>query len=88
MASRVDLAAQRAIEATATARAAEVTAVRAENEKAIKKEVATVRAEAEKAKKDEFGAGFFQGYSNLKMRVALAHLEWDLTAFSKFDSDY
>ena len=37
---------------------------------------------------EEFWADFFQGYSNLKRRVALVHFEWDLTAFSSVESDF
>ena len=48
-------------------------------------DVATSLAEAAK---EEFGVGFFQGYSDLKMRVALVHPEWDLTAFSGVESDF
>ena len=59
-------------------------AVRAEAEEAV----TTDRAEAEKPAEDEFGACFFQGYSDLKRRVALAHPEWDLSAFSRVDSNY
>ena len=33
------------------------------------------QVEAEKAAEDEFGAGFFQGYTDLKMRVASAYPE-------------
>ena len=50
--------------------------------------IATARAEAKKAAEDEFGANFFQGYSDLKRRVALAHPEWDLSTFSGVDLDY
>ena len=51
-------------------------------------EVAVARVEAEKAPKDEFGADFFQGYTESKIRVALLHLEWDLSAFSGANSNY
>ena len=66
----------------------EVAAVRAEADQVAEETDVAVRAEAEKAVEDEFGAGFFQGYSDLKMKVALTHPEWDLIAFSGVDSDY
>ena len=50
--------------------------------------LAVVQGEAEKVAEKEFGADFFQGYSDLKRRVALVHLEWDLTAFSGVELDY
>ena len=62
----------------------ETSAARAEAKKAI----AAARAEARKAAKDEFPAGFFQGYSELKRRVAEDHSEWDLVGYSGVDSDY
>ena len=37
----------------------------------VDKVVTTAWAKVEKATKDEFGAGFFQGYSDLKRRLAL-----------------
>ena len=46
-------------------------AIRAKAEEAI----AAYRVEADKTVEDEFGVGFFQGYSDLKRRVALAHPE-------------
>ena len=49
----------------------------------VAEEVGVARAEA--AEK-EFGAGFFQGYSDLKRRVALVHPEWDLTAYLGVES--
>ena len=66
----------------------DVVAAQAEARKASEAEVVAIRAEAEKSAEDEFGAGFFQGYSDLKRRVALIHTEWNLTAFSEVDSDY
>ena len=63
---------------------AETSAARAEAEEAI----AAARAEARKAAEDEFAAGFFQGYSDLKRRVAEDHPEWDLAGYSGVDSDY
>ena len=63
---------------------AEVSAVRAEAEEAA----ATALDEAKKTAEDEFGVGIFQGYTNLKRRVALVNPEWDLFAFSGVDLDY
>ena len=37
--------------------------------------VAATRVEAGKAVEDEFAVDFFQGYSDLKRRVAADHLE-------------
>ena len=51
-------------------------------------EVTAARAEAKKVAEDEFGAGFFQGYTDLKRRVALDHPEWNLSAFLGVDSNY
>ena len=48
-------------------------------------EVAAVQA---KALEEEFGTGFFHGYSELKRRVALVHPEWYLTAFLGVESDF
>ena len=48
-----------------------VAAIRVEPEEVV----ATTRAEAEKIVEDEFRAGFFQGYFDLKRRVVVAHLE-------------
>ena len=59
----------------------EVSPVRAEVDDAV----ATARAEAKKAAEDEFAAGFFQGYSDLKRRVVVDHPEWDLSAYSGID---
>ena len=59
-------------EAKKAAEAEEAT-FRAEAEQATEEALTTVRAEAEKAAEDEFGASFFQGYSDLKRRVALTH---------------
>ena len=67
---------------TRKAAEAEVAAVRAKAEQAAEEEVTTVRVETKKATKNEFEVGFFQGYSDLKRRVALIHPELDLTAFS------
>ena len=50
--------------------------------------IADARSEAGKAAEDEFAARFFQGYSNLKRRVAAKHPEWDLSAYSGVYSDY
>ena len=63
---------------------AEVSAVRAEAVKAI----TIARGEAEKTAEDEFATGFFQGYSDLKRRVAMDHPDWDLSAYSGVNSDY
>ena len=63
---------------------AEVSVVRPEAEEVA----APTRDEAEKTAKDEFAAGFFQGYSDLKRRVAIDHPEWDLFASLGVDSDY
>ena len=41
-----------------------------------------------KAIEEEFGAGFFHGYSDLKRMVVLVYPEWDLTAFSGVESDF
>ena len=49
-------------------------------------DVATAQVEAEKADEEEFRVDFFQGYSDLKRRVALVYPEWDLTAFSGVES--
>ena len=65
----VDITAARA-EYKAAAEA-EMAIVRAEADEAI----VVARAEAEKATEAEFGTGFFQGYSDLKRRVALNHPE-------------
>ena len=70
--------------ASRVAAEAQVAAIRAE----AKDEATTARAEAEKCTKDKFWAGFFQGYTDLKRRVALVYLEWDLAAFSGVDSDH
>ena len=70
-----------ALEEAATVKA-ELEAARAELEKA-----AASRAEAAKAD-EEFEAGFFQGYSDLKRRVAVDHPEWDLSTYSRADSDF
>ena len=44
---------------------------------------------ADTAKADEeFDAGFFQGYADLKRRVAVDHPEWDLSAYSGADSNF
>ena len=51
----------------------------------VKAAIVTARV---KAAEEEFGANFFQGYSDLKRRVALVHPEWDLTAFSDVESDF
>ena len=67
--------------ASRTAFEGQVTAVRTEAEE----EVVAALAEAEKAAEDEFEAGFFQGYTDLKRRVALAYPEWDLSPFSGVD---
>ena len=70
-----------ALEEAATVRA-ELEAAREELE-----EAAASRADAAKAD-EEFDAGFFQGYSDLKRRVAIDHPEWDLSAYSGADSDF
>ena len=36
----------------------------------------------------EFGLEFFQGYADLKKRVALVHAEWDLSTFSRVNLYY
>ena len=51
--------------------------------KALKEAVA-----AAKASEQGFGLGFFQGYADLKRRVALDHPEWDLSGYSGVDSDF
>ena len=57
--------------------------------KAQAKEAAVAaRVEAEKTTEDEFAAGFFQGYFDLKRRLATNHPEWDLSVYSVVDSDY
>ena len=57
---------------------AEVTVVRSE----AKEAVAAAREEDKKTTKDEFATGFFQGYADLKRRVALAHPKFgDVTNF-------
>ena len=63
---------------------AEVSTAKAEAEDAI----AAAQVEASKATEDEFTADFFQGYSDLKRRVAEDHPEWDLTGYSRVNSDY
>ena len=50
--------------------------------------IAAARPEAGKAVEDEFTAGFFQGYSDLKRRVAVDHPKWDISTYSRVDSDY
>ena len=42
----------------------------------------TARVEAEKTAEEEFEAGFFQGYADLKRRVVVDYPEWDLSAYS------
>ena len=80
------------------ATAAKMAAVRAQCKAATEAELAAVRVEAyataaaaqvkvEKATKDEFRASFFQGYSDLKMRVSMDHPEWDLSTYLGLDSD-
>ena len=46
------------------------------------------REEGKKAAEDEFAAGFFQGYSDLKRRVAEDYPDWDLASYSEVDSNY
>ena len=67
----------------------EAATVRAELEAARAKleEAAASRADAAKAD-EEFDTGFFQGYSDLKRRVAIDHPEWDLFAYSGADSNF
>ena len=48
----------------------------------------TARTEAGKAAEEEFEAGFFQGYVDLKIRVIIDYPEWDLTAYSGVDYDF
>ena len=43
---------------------------------------------ATQAADQEFDKGFFQGYSDLKRRVAVDHSEWDLSGYSGVDSDF
>jgi len=43
---------------------------------------------ATEAAEQEFDKGFFQGYSDLKRRVAVDHPEWDLTGYSGAESDF
>ena len=78
------VAAQAAQAATEAKALADVAAARAEAEVAFR----AVREEGRKAAEDEFAAGFFQGYSDLKRRVAEDHPEWDLAGYSGVDSDY
>ena len=40
------------------------------------------------APEEDFDSGFFEGYADLKRRVALDHLEWDLSAYSGVESDF
>ena len=80
-----DIVVARAAQAVAEAKAlVDVAAARAEAEVAV----AATREEVRKAAEDEFAAGFFQGYSDLKRRVAEDHLEWDLADYSGVDSNY
>ena len=51
-------------------------------------DLAATQAEAAKEVEKEFRVGFFQGYSDLKRKVALVHPEWDLSSFSGAKSDY
>ena len=52
-------------------------------------DAAEVTAEAAtQAADQEFDKGFFQGYSDLKRRVAVDHPEWDLSGYSGVDSDF
>ena len=67
---------------------ADMATVFTEDEQAAEEAIAAVPVEVEKAAEDEFGAGFFWGFLDLKRRVALTHPEWDLTAFSRVNSDY
>ena len=50
-------------------------------------EIATARVEAKNAAEDEFEAEYLQGYIDLKRRVALVHLVWDLSTLSGVNSD-
>ena len=70
-----------ALEEAATVRA-ELEAARAELEDAAASRVDVAKAD------QEFDVGFFQGYSDLKRRVAIDHPEWDLSAYSRADSDF
>ena len=51
-------------------------------------DAATARAKAGKTAEEEFKASFFQGYSDLKGRVVVNHLEWYLTTYSGADLDF
>ena len=72
------------IVASRTAAEFEMAIVRAEVEEAV----AATRVEAKNTAEDDFGASFFQGYSDLKRRVALAYSELNSSAFSGVISDY
>ena len=61
----------------------EVSAVKAGAEEAT----AAAQNNAEKTVEDEFAAGFFQSYSDLKRRVAMDHPAWDLSAYLRVVSD-
>ena len=71
-----DLNATRMALAVAQAKAlADVVSSRVTAEAKVAAVYVETQAEVEKAVEDGFGAGFFQGYTDLKMRVALVHLE-------------
>ena len=79
----------RATLATAEAKAmVDIAVAQTEARKAVEAEIAVAPTKAEKATEEDFGSGFFQGYDNLKRRVALAHPEWDLSSLSGIDLDY
>ena len=48
----------------------------------------TARAEVGKAAEEEFELGFFHGYSSLRRRVVIDHLEWDLATYSGANFDF
>ena len=76
--------AQAALAAARAEAEAALRSAREETEAALQ----AAREEGKKAAEDEFAAGFFQGYSDLKRRVAEDHPEWDLAGYSGVDSDY
>ena len=51
-------------------------------------ECATAWNTAERIVDEEFEADFLQGYIDLKRRVALDHLDWDLSGYQGAESDY
>ena len=49
---------------------------------------ATALAKAGKTVEEEFEASFFQGYADLKRRVAVDHPKWDLATYSGANSNF